>query len=232
MYLKKFLPVIIILFCITNCFAQDTLEKKNRLTDKVTEKFHVIKGNEQVKDGFYQALYKRKIAVASGEYKKGKKTGVWYFYDQKGVLLQIFNYSKDSLRYDAREDSTSDFRYMLDKEISANDKITKPVKIGGRYYGFLSYLMFYKTPFDPYIYGTGGLVGVVELLISPMGRLADYKIRVVSAYSDYDQTTNFDVRLLKEEDRKFIPATYNGEPVLSRIIIQCRVTASGGLDYF
>jgi hypothetical protein len=232
MYLKKILPVIVSLFCITNCFAQDTLEKRNRLTDKVTENFHVMKGNEQVKDGFYQALYKRKIAVASGEYKKGKKTGIWYFYDPKGTLLQVFNYSKDSLRYDAREDSTSNFRYLVDKEISTNDKITKPIKAGGRYYGFLPYLGLFRTPFDPYLYGTGEFVAVVELLVSPMGRLADFKVRLFSSFFDYDQTTTLDINLFKEEDKKFIPATYNHEPILSRIIIKCRVTNSGGLDYF
>jgi hypothetical protein len=231
MYLKKFLPAIFILFFITNCFSQETIEKKNRLTDEVTERFHVLKNNEQIKEGLYQALFKRKLAVASGKYTQGKKTGVWYFYNNKGTVVQIYNYDKDSLRYESREDTTSSLRYLIDKVISDTDKVTKPIKVGGRYYGYLPYLGLYKIPFNPYEYGTFDLAAVVELLISPLGRLAEYKVHLFSPYNNYNPITTMDIRLFKEEDRKFIPATYNGKPVLSRIIISCRVTIDGGLDF-
>ncbi|MGZ3764244.1 MAG: hypothetical protein ACXVA2_06250, partial [Mucilaginibacter sp.] len=212
-------------------FGQETVEKKNRLTDDVIEKFHVLKANEGIKSGLYQALYKRKTPIAVGNYTKGKKTGVWRFYNPRGNLFQTYNFDKDSLKYEAREDISSSLRYLIDKEISDTDKVTKPMKIGGRYYGYLPYLAMYKIPFDPYRYGVPNCVAIVELLISPMGRLAEYKVRSVCSIFDYDQTITLDVNLFKEQDKQFIPATYNGEPVLSRIIIRCRITDSGGLDF-
>lgn len=230
---KKILLFILSLFYLGDSFAQETIEKKNRLTDNVTETFQVLKDNEQVKNGTYQAFYRRKTPVAMGIYTKGKKTGQWRFYDPKGRLMQIYNYDQDSLKYEATEyRAASDFVYLIDKPIADTDKVTKPIKAGGRYYGYLPYLGLYKTPFSPYEYGTNGLIAAIELLISPLGRLAEYKVHVISAYSDYDQTITMDVKLFKEEDRKFIPATYNGQPVLSRIVIKCRITDSGGLDFF
>jgi len=230
---KKLFSILLIFFCLPECYAQETVEKKNRLTDNVTERYFVLKNNDQVKDGLYQALYKRKTAIASGKFTNGKKTGMWYFYDPKGAVIQTYDYTKDSLIYEGREDTTSDFRYLIDKLITDTDRVTKPMKAGGRYYGYLPYLGLYRTSFDPYVYGTGGYVAVVELLVSPLGRLASYKVRLVSVWSgDFDQTTNMDIKLFKEEDRKFIPATFNGEPILSRIVIKCRLTTSGGLDFF
>jgi hypothetical protein len=229
---KKILFVIFTLFSIINCSAQENIQKKNRLTNNVIERFHVLKDNEQTKDGFYQAIYKRKTAVASGNYTKGKRTGVWYFYSPNGTVLQTYNYNKDSLQYEAREDSTSNLRYLIDKEIADTDKVTKPIKAGGRYYGYLPYLGLYKIPFNPYIYGTPNCTAVIELLISPLGRLAEYRVRTVCAIFDYDQTITMNVNLFKEEDKRFIPATYNHQPILSRIIIKCRVTDDGGLDFY
>jgi len=229
--MKKILPFIFILFLITTCFAQDTIQKSNRLTDKLIEKFYVIKDNQQIKQGPYIALYKRKIPIAIGHFTKGKKSGLWYFYNINRALFQVYNYDKDSLRYEAREDINSNFRYLVDKELTNTDRVTKPIKAGGRYYGYLPYLGLYQTPFDPYYYGTSGCGAIIELLISPLGRLASYKVRVVSGELEFDQTVSMDVSLFKEEDRKFIPATYNGEPILSRIIISCRVTQGGGLNF-
>ncbi len=227
---KKTLLLLLSFFCVIYCSAQQKIQKKNRINDQVTEIFTVLKDSDMIKDGPYEAFYKRKTPLAMGNYTKDKKTGLWRFYDSKGKLMQIYNYDRDSLRYEAREYlHASDFWYTIDQEIADTDQVTKPIKIGGRYYGYLPYLGAYKVPFDPYLYGTDDCTALVQLLISPMGRLAEYKVR--SLCSDYDQTVSLDVRLFREEDRKFIPATYNGRPVVSTIMIRCRLTRDGGLDF-
>jgi len=73
---------------------------------------------------------------------------------------------------------------------------------------------------------------VIELLVSPLGRLADYKVRLVSAYYQYDQIFSMDVGLFSDEDRTFRPATLNGRPVMSRILIKCYVSSRGELDFY
>jgi hypothetical protein len=65
-----------------------------------------------------------------------------------------------------------------------------------------------------------------------MGRLAAYKVRLVAPGFDYDQTINLSLNFFKEEEKQFIPATINHTPVLSRIIIKCRITDDGGLDFY
>jgi hypothetical protein len=65
-----------------------------------------------------------------------------------------------------------------------------------------------------------------------MGRLADYKVRVTSAPYQYDHIFTMDVKLFKDEDRRFIPATRNGVNVISRILIKCYVTSYGTLDFY
>lgn len=232
MPLKKILTFIFSFFYIVNCLAQETIEKRNRIINNVTEEFTVLKSKELIKNGPYEALYRHRTPVAIGNYAQGKKTGLWRFYDPQGKLMQIYNYDKDSLKYEAPEfKNSSDFWYFIDKVVSDTDRITKPVKAGGRYYGYLPYLGLYQIPFSPYQYSTEGCVAAIELLISPLGRLAGYKVRAVCNEYEFDQTINMDVKLFKEEDRQFIPATYNGEPVVSRIVIRCKITQSGGLDF-
>jgi len=229
---KKFALTIFALCGAVYCFSQENPERKGRINNNVTEVYHVSPADEQIKDGLYQAFYKRKHLIASGFYEKGKRTGIWRFSNTTGMLLQTYNFTNDSLVYEARENSSSDFHYLLDKELNDSDRVTKPMRIGDRYYGFLPYINLFKTSFYPYGDSADLYVAVVQLLISPMGRLAEYKVRVVSPYFDYDRTVTLSVKLFKEEDKQFIPATLNYEPVLSRIIIKCRVTDSGGLDFF
>ncbi len=229
---KRSFAVLIILFCTLNCVAQEIIEKKNKLGDHLTEKFYVSKADQQTKSGPYQAFYNRKTLVAEGTYLDGKKIGIWNFYGTRGNLLQRYNYTKDSLEYEARERLPSDFHYLVDKKIADSDRVTKPLKIGGRYYGYLPYLNAFKTPFPINDYDNEMYVATVELLISPLGRLAGYKVRLVAPALDYDQTINLSLNFFKEEEKQFIPATFNHQPILSRIIIKCRVTDDGGLDFF
>lgn len=230
--LKNYPLFVCLIFCLSDCFAQATVEKKNKLNDNVIEKFQVLKDHQDVKNGPYEALYRRRVPIAQGNYTNNKKTGMWRFYDPKGTLMQVYDYNSKTIRYEAKEYArSSDFYYGIDREISDTDKVTKPLKVGGRYFGYLPFLGLYQPPFNPYEYGTDGCVAIVELLISPLGRLADFKVRVNCSLIQYDQTISMQVNLFKEEDRQFIPATYNGQPVLSRITIRCKLKSNGELDF-
>lgn len=229
---KRLFPAIFILFCTLNCVAQEIIEKKNKLNDQVTERFYISKADLQTKNGSYQAFYKRKKLIAEGAYLDGKKIGTWNFYGTRGNLLQRYNFNKDSLEFEASVRLPSNFHYLIDKEITDSDRITIPERIGGRYYGFLPYLGVFKTPQLIYSVYEEMFVAEVELLISPMGRLASYKVHLVAPDLDYDQTINLSLNLFNEEQKQFIPATFNHKAILSRIVIKCRVINDGGLDYY
>jgi hypothetical protein len=228
---KKFLTAISILLCAISCFGQETVEKSDRLSDNITEKYTVLKDSQQVKNGLYQAFFKRKYLLAHGVYTMGKKTGRWHFYNQAGKLMQLYDYSADSLVYEAKQIQGTNIHYVVDETLADSDRVTKPVKAGGRYFGYLPYLALYKTPFNPYQYNIYGGQAVIELLISPLGRLAGYKVHAVCPMMDFDQTIEMDINLLKEEDRQFMPATLNYKPILCRILVRCVITDDGGLAF-
>jgi hypothetical protein len=223
---------IICLFNITNCIAQETVERKNRLTDSVIERFSVLKSDPSIKHGLYKAFFQRKTLVASGNYSNGKKSGKWIFYDTDGKMVEKYDYDTNTLYYEAPLDAATDLNYFFDKKTDSTDRVTRPLKIGGAYFGFVPYVSLFRMPFDTFEINTNSFQAYVELLISPGGRLADYKVYLISRYYQYNQTLNMDVNLFSEADKTFIPATINGEPVLCRIFIHCWVTPDGSLDFF
>jgi hypothetical protein len=227
--LNRFLLFFTAIIITTNCFAQETVEKKTKLTDNVSLVYNVLASNQYTKQGLYQALFKKKTVVATGMFENDKKAGVWRFFDQKGQAMQIYDYTKKQLLFEAREDTSSSLRYFVDKQLDSTSKATKPVKIGGRYYGYLPYLNLFTIPKDLRDVNNEVFSAVVELLISPYGRLADYKVHLTAV--NFERTINMNINLPNEEDMIFVPATLNGEPISSRVVIRCYVTNSGHLDF-
>ncbi len=232
MALKYFFLLSVPLFYLTNAFAQDTVEQKNRLSDYVIERFYVLKSDPKVKQGPYKAFLRRKTLIAMGNYNKGKKTGIWTFYESDGRLVERFNYNTNTLLNEAPLDTGSNIQYLFDVKAKEADKLTRPLKIGGSYYGFLPYVNAFKLPFDVTDVNTNSFDAYIELLVSPGGRLAEYKVHVASDEYQYKQVTVLSSDLFKEEDKQFIPATLNDEPILSRILIRCYVTRYGELNFF
>jgi hypothetical protein len=225
---------VIILFSAANSFAQDTVERKNRLTDSVLERFYVLKSDETIKQGPYKALFKRRITVAFGHYTQNKKTGIWDFYGTNGNLIEKYNYDTNTFLYEGYLKKNSYLAFMFDEKINKTDTVTRPIKIGGSYYGYIPYLNIFQLPFDANATDTNTdyINAVIELLVSPGGRLADYKVHLDSKYYNYHETYTLDVNLLNEEDRIFVPALLNGEPILSRVFINCYINRQGGLDFY
>jgi hypothetical protein len=215
-----------------SCAGQDTLARKEHLSDSVIAHYYVLGASPNVKVGMYEVFLKHRTLLVRGRYNNGKKSGVWQFFDIKGGLNEKYNYDRKQFTYEAPLYSSPDFSFLFDDSVKVGDRLTRPLKIGGVYYGFIPYLSVYKLPFETYDVNTYLFQAYIELLISPMGRLADYNVRVVSSDYQYDRTFNIDVHLFSDEDRTFTPATKNGVPVISRILIRCFVTQSGGLDFY
>jgi hypothetical protein len=230
--LKRYLLLLTALLFINHCFAQDTLEIKRKLSGNVTEIFKVLAKDVNTRQGLFRAVYKKDQVVAIGNYENDKKVSLWKFYDPKGTVMQTYDYSTCRLFYEAPEDTTSHLRYLADKFLKEGDKITKPIKVGGRYYGYLPYLNLFTLPKEYNYVNRNALAAKVELLVSPGGRLADYKVTVIDADSGIDlRTINMNIKLPDPADLVFIPATLNGEPIACRIIIQCVVTNAGHLAF-
>ena len=230
--MKNIFVLLISLFYLSNCFAQDTVERRYRVTDSVIEKFYVLKSDKQTKQGPYKAFFRRRTPVAVGNYNKGKKTGTWVFYETNGRMVEKYNYDSSTLLFEGPLDSDSDLAFLFDKKITVKDTVTRPIKIGGIYYGFLPYVSIFRLPFDTMDVNTNSFDVLIELLVTPLGRLADYKVHLVSDYYKYNQTFSLDVNLFSDADKTFMPATLNGMPILSRVFIKCGANSDGGLDFY
>ncbi len=230
--MKNILLFLITLFYFNNCFAQDTTEKKNWISNSVIERFYVKRSDEKTKQGPYRAFYKRRVLVAAGQYVNDKKVGIWQFFSPEGRPIERYNYTSNEFRFEAPLDTADDIVYLLDDTVHKNDVVTRPLKIGGVYYGFIPYVNIFQVPFDTQGVDTDSFDAYIELLVSPLGRLADYKIHLSSSLYKYKQVFNLDTHLFTDEDKTFLPATLNGEPVLCRIMLKCYVTDDGSIDFY
>jgi len=226
---------IFVVFCLLiiftcKAFSQDSTQKKERLTATIIANYYVLKADKQTKTGLYQAIYRHHMALASGRYSNNKRTGVWHFYNKQNELLENFDYDNNKLLYEKADDSISaqQIQYDFDDTITESSKVTKPIKPGGRYFGYIPYLQLFKLSDDFTGTDFSNFTAVLEILVSPGGRLADFKVHIKS--DEFERITTFSTELIDEQDKQFIPATINGKPVLSRIFVKCRLTDDGELD--
>lgn len=226
--MKNILLVITLFFTTVAC-AQETIERTHKINSHITEKLRVLKSDKSTRQGLYQAVYDKTYAIASGQFDKDVKVGVWHFYQPNGHLLQNYNYTTKEVLYDAPEDTTSNLRYFVDKQLTDSDKTSKPIKPGGRYYGYLPYLKLYKLPVNLMDINRDVSVAVIELLVSPGGRLAYFKVTLYSG--NFSKTFNMNIDALADEDKVFIPATLNGDPIGCRVMIKCFIEGDGTLGF-
>ena len=226
--MKKIILFITLLIYTSISIAQDVINRKNRLTGSVSEKYQtIIKADKEEREGFYQAFYNGTL-IASGQYKNNKRTGTWGFYARNGQAEERYNYDTNTLVAEAAEDSISNFTYAFDGQFNKMDRITKPVKIGGRYYGYVPYLKLFKLPADLQDIRRELFTATLELLVSPAGRLAEYKIHLKAA--NFERVLNYDPDRITDDFKLFVPATVNKVPVTSRIFISCYVNAIDDID--
>ena len=223
--MKNLFLFVTLTFYFVNCFAQAVVVRKNKLTDNLSEQFQtVIEAKQQIKQGTYHAFYNRKTVIASGIYKDNKRTGIWHFFAPDGTPLENFNYDNNMLLYEAPHNSLSRIHYKVDYVLKDSDKTTPPIRLGGRFFGYIPYIRL-LTPYIDKYYLRNYLV-VMKLLVSPMGRLAEYNIDVVR-YDTNVITYTMDTSTLSDEDKTFIPATLNDKTITSQISVFCIVSDSG-----
>ncbi|GAB2686906.1 hypothetical protein GCM10027037_06210 [Mucilaginibacter koreensis] len=226
----KYLLSTLFLLCSICAYAQEaTTQVEDKITPEVSIKYHVLSANKKVMQGLYQAFYKKNTPVASGLYEHNEKAGTWHFFDKTGKLMQHYNYTKHLLTYEAPDDSTSGIKYVVDEDFKQSDTITKPIRIGGRYFGYLPYLNLFRLPKDlydfAYVSGYGEPTVYLEFLISPAGRLADYRVHIKS-YVYGEKVLAVKIDQLSDDDKSFYPATLNGREISCRILLSCKLKGS------
>ncbi|MCC8423320.1 hypothetical protein [Mucilaginibacter sp. UR6-11] len=230
--MKKLLLFIAITFYWSRGSAQQPAEHKDKLTADITEQFqYTIESTKPVKNGFYKAFYKKKTLIADGTYKNDKKTGVWHFFSAEGDVLEDFDYDSNKLLYEAPEQKDSRFKYAVDYNLTDSDIVIQPIKPGGRLFGYIPYLNILKQVGDIPNLADGNCYVVLKLLVSPLGRLADCNASIECGGST-PVVKNINTDQLADDDKTFIPATYNKKKVASQIEVYCLINRFGELDIY
>ena len=221
--MRKYLLLTAAFIWVNTLLAQQTTVVTQKLKGRISLFYHVLTNDPAIRSGLFQVRYNKRTALASGLYANNKKIGIWHFFDMHGHLIQNFNFTTNTLTYEAPEDSAHTFHYRFDKTVDSTDVLTKPIRIGGRCWGYLPYFIDLKKPPDYDNTGETPMSLMAELLVSPGGRLADLTIHVTSVYG----TDHFKVNLnlIADEDKIFIPATVNKTPVSCRIFINYHYNA-------
>ncbi|GAA4909209.1 hypothetical protein [Mucilaginibacter defluvii] len=220
-----------LLLCVTtlNLFAQVTQKRDEKLIQDVQERYSVLADSPSIRHGFYQAIYRKKTVIASGRYERGKRVGMWHYYSKTGQLLQNYDYDKHAIVYSSPVDTMRSVRYIIDDEIKPNDAIAPPIKPGSVYFGYMPYVKLIQMPagLEEFDYTT--LVATVELLVSPGGRLADFKIRITrpGGFININKVADMPLDAIEPEDKIFLPASKNGQNVGMTIIVTCRFDSRG-----
>ncbi|GAA4087664.1 hypothetical protein [Mucilaginibacter panaciglaebae] len=228
--MKNLLTLILCFFCLHTCLAQ-TVQKKNYIIDDVYERYKAgIDSNDvEIRNGSYTA-YNGKKTIANGQYKNGKRVGIWYFYNREGKEMQQYDYDNSKLLFEAPETDHVNFRYRVDYVITGKDKVTPPIKLGGRFFGYLAYLKLMRKIHDLRGLNPNDYVVILKILVSPMGRMADCTVELLSRSTGQSATYMVNTDELPESDKIFIPASFNGEPVSSRVEVLCQPDDDGEIN--
>lgn len=155
--MKNILSVLLILLA-TSGFGQKLKKIKQKVTEGHTEYeevFYVLKEDKNTRQGEYTKKSEYRGVVEKGYYKNGvkdslwtyyrdekknllkaqghfsnnEKVGAWNFYDWSGNLIQIFDYSLDSLLFD--KDAKNRYEFTCNTKKDSADSCLYPVIIGG-----------------------------------------------------------------------------------------------------
>lgn len=235
----RYTIILLFLGISFNGFAQEITSLSNTYAPNITEKYHALKSDMNIKQGLYQAFYKHKTLVATGMYTQGKRTGTWHFYDHLGRIIQHYNYDRKQFMYAIQEDTTANvIQYEFVPKPGATDSLTLPYKVGGLLYGYLPIIKKFKVK-DASLYYTGSVFGVLELLISPNGLLAECKLTVKTRkyidgqlYGVPADSYLLNIDLLNQEDKEFVPATVNHKNISSTIYLYCNIANNGLISVY
>ena len=227
---KLFLFIITVLF-FCNCFAQQITDRKNTIIKRVTEQFQTVTENGKIlRSGTYVAFYRKKL-IARGKYQNDKRVGTWLFYDPNGTLLQNFDYSTNKITYEAPENGITRIKYIVDNEISPTDSVIQPVKVGGRYFGYLLYLKILRGMEELQDTDMPHCIITLKFLVSPYGRLADCSVQLACPGAD-PTVFNINTDSLTDDDKLFAPATFNKKLIASQIELTCYRNDDGDIEIY
>ena len=223
--------IILILGRVIQAYSQDIeLLIKQTKSPNSTEKYSVLKSNENVRQGLYEKRLSNNHLLLKGYYSKNKKdslwiayasngidttsvrwysddkpSGIWTIYDDQCRVRYQFDYSKyDVVEYNWYETS-NEFAVFNDTVWTVSDIDSPPLIIGNENPGQLisGYLRY---PLNAFEKGISGQV-LISFMVDKDGTACDIKV-VKGVCRDLDAEA---LRVTKILDENWFPAKKDGQ---------------------
>jgi len=183
---------------VTSAIAQKPLTRK--LTDtRFTEHYRVSETDTAVLDGRYELYYKHHL-IEKGQYKNGKKSGIWTFYNLNNFFEFQYDFTRDTLLR------------ITGSAYYARKNYTPPIFLGSPLIPYIHILKAINYPSDAYDNNIQGTV-VLTLIISSTGDIVDSYISA-SLNERMDEVVHSTVKGFPK-NWKWLPAKRNGEKIES-----------------
>lgn len=99
--------------------------KKDKQNNEVIERGYFKNGLKDSVWSYYYPFSKKQTLKSQGNFKNNTKSGEWNFYDRQGVLIQTFDFTKDTILFNKTD------AYQYKYTCSGMDSCLMPVIIGG-----------------------------------------------------------------------------------------------------
>jgi hypothetical protein len=217
--MKKIIALMLLLTPIA-AMSQDKVVKK-KLSLNLTEEYHVLNTDKNVKQGLYMVTDAEGGAVVRGKYENNKKTGIWMFYDPNNKLVQRYDYNNSKLLY-TNQDSGSYVKTKVSIFAQKKESMEEPIKIGG---STLAFLAFYNSKdIPPAILKEKADINVTYTInVDPTGQISD-------VYADYESAGTQERKKVFVKPNSsglldFIPAKVDGKEVKSTVMLSTTIQA-------
>lgn len=152
-----------------------------------------------------------------GAYLEDKRVGPWQFFNQKGEIIKVFDYSRDTLLYEKPKPDPLEFDILTEKGFVKAKLDKAPKIIGDEKEYFKKIAQELRYPNAAASAGIEGLV-VISCLIDENGNESDYQI-AQSVGGGLDEEA---LRVTKLFPRKWEPGILNGKPIKAKGFIPLR----------
>lgn len=186
------------------------------LSRELYEIFQVSPQNKKVKDGTYEVVNDAKEVLVKGQYKDGKKAGIWEYYSN-GVVVQRYNYDEAQIVFQQNDpNSMVTSTYSVNAITDDKDTVVPPAKIGGANYGF--FLLYDPRSIPSDVKATSSNLSMTYVFtISDQGKLLDWTV-MYKGDSVAESREKEDIHRLPEDAYEFTAASVNGKPVQSKLV--------------
>ena len=207
-----------LLFTFHFSFAQK-LKKRTEVSGNFKEVYFIDKKTKIRQGKSFVINTESKDTLSVGEYKNGRRVGLWSFYDKKsGEPFMVYDYTKDQLLNLNKKFVADSFLVRIDNDFK-NVKVDRPLLYTG-YYDELKYTLAQKMKVPPHIQMNGrtGLC-ILSFRVNKSGDIVG--ANVVNKFSpEIEQQLN---TIVMQMPGKFLPAIINDEAFESMFYVRVNI---------